>query len=71
MELRINRVRINRSRPVIIIAVLSISNERGHFDEPSLSQDFEWKSQLRMALIHQVLTEQSLKKYVMTCSKWL
>ena len=41
---------------------ISISNEMGHFDYPSLSQDFEWKPHVKMALIHQVLTKQWLKK---------
>ena len=41
---------------------LSISNERGHFDYPSLSQDFEWKPYVEIALIYQVLTKQCLKK---------
>ena len=41
---------------------LSISNEKGHFDYNFLSQDFEWKPQLKMVLIYQVLTNQCLKK---------
>ena len=40
---------------------LSISNEMGHFDYPSLFQDFEWKPHVEMALIH-LLTKQCLKK---------
>ena len=42
---------------------ISISNEMSHFDYPSLSQDFEWKPNVEMALIYQVLTKQCLKKY--------
>ena len=41
---------------------ISISNERSHFDYPSLSQDFEWKPHVEMALIYQILTKQCLKK---------
>ena len=44
------------------LSVKSISNERGHFDYPSLSQDFEWKPYVEIALFYQVLTKQCLKK---------
>ena len=50
---------------------ISISNERGHFDYPSLSQDFEWKSHVEMALIYQVLTKQCLKKVFSTSNDFV
>ena len=31
---------------------LSISNEKGDFDYLTVSQDFEWKPQLKMVLFH-------------------
>ena len=50
---------------------ISISNEMGHFDYPSLSQDFEWKPHVEMALIHQVLTKQCLKKVFPTSNDFV
>ena len=50
---------------------LSISNERGHFDYPSLSQDFEWKPYVEIALIYQVLTKQCLKKVFPTSNDFV
>ena len=50
---------------------LSISNERGHFDYPSLSQDFEWKPHVEMALTYQVLTKQCLKKVFPTSNDFV
>ena len=49
---------------------ISISNEMSHFDYPSLSQDFEWKPHVEMALIYQVLTKQCLKKVFPTSNHW-
>ena len=50
---------------------ISISNEMSHFDYPSLSQDFEWKPHLEMALIYQVLTKQCLKKVFPTSNDFV
>ena len=50
---------------------LIISNERGHFDYPSLSQDFEWKPYVEIALIHQVLTKQCVKKVFPTSNDFV
>ena len=50
---------------------LSISNERSHFDYPSLSQDFEWKPYVEIALIYQVLTKQCLKKVFPTSNDFV
>ena len=59
------------SKLIIITNFLSISNEKGHFDYQPLSQDFEWKNQLKF-LVCQVWTKQLLKKvfpiYLMTLS---
>ena len=41
-----------------------ISYAKGHFDYPSLSQDFEWKSQMKIVLIYQVLTKQFMWKSI-------
>ena len=43
----------------------------GHFDYPSLSQDFEWKPYLEMVLIYQVLTRQCLKKVFLTSNDFV
>ena len=50
---------------------ISISNERGHFDNLSLSQDFEWKPHMEIALIYQVLTKQCLKKVFPTSNDFV
>ena len=39
-----------------------ISNKKGHFGYPSLSQDLRRKTQLKMVLINQILTKQYLKE---------
>ena len=48
----------------IIPYFLSISDEKGQIDYPSLSQNFEMKPQLKIVLIYQVLTKQYMKKYL-------
>ena len=50
---------------------LSISNERGHFDYSSLSEDFEWKPYVEIALIYQVLIKQCLKKVFPTSNDFV
>ena len=50
---------------------LSITNERGHFGYPSLSQDLEWKPHVEMALTYQVLTKQCLKKVFPTSNDFV
>ena len=45
--------------------------KEGHFDYPSLSQDFEWKPHLEMVLIYQVLTRQCLKKVFLTSNDFV
>lgn len=39
------------------------SDKKGHFDYPSLSLDFDWKPQLKIAPIYLALTELCLKGY--------
>ena len=49
---------------------LAFSNEKGHFDYPSLSQDFEWKHHLEMVFnlssIDQIMTEKKYFSHLMT-----
>ena len=46
---------------IIITNFLGISNEKGHFGYQSLSQDFEWKPQLKIQSIKYLLHNSSKK----------
>ena len=59
----INHILVNSYHRLWLWRWLSfVITEKTDFDYPFLSQDFEWKLQLKMVIIYQVLTKECKKK---------